>query len=1523
MKFLDRFKRKGPTEPPLPEPKKAPEPKKDANSGYRPEIKGAAKAPQPPPSTVQLTMSGVKKASDNELRLELGDFLHRIPAHLLLTGPHDLKAELRFDIGDLSERIAKGQTTISLAEIYRRAPSIFRGEVLESDNIEVRFPWQKLAKLVNIPKPASPMEATAPSPALADKLRAKKPGRAIKTAEAAVDMNAASSPVLPGRGGASKGATWFTKTDAELPLGLQTPPVTQLGQVSDADMSSVRAPVLRVQPPTPAPQPTIQPPSPAAEESVPQAEEDLSIRDLAPDIQRRVAVLKGEYERQITELTAQRSAISDARDRANDEVAGLRKECDERANQLAQEQSANSMTRDLVLRHQKEREDYQVQIDELTAQLAGSGIPAIAPPDSDEQVAALTQERDALQKQKAYLSAQLAEMTNRRSGPTTPANVNANANANGHRQVEELQRRILMLESAQKEAAQVLQREKESKGKVEKLLANADRLQRDSALHMEEAKGEMRKDIEANFRKQIKELEDKLHAKPQAAPAVAVDEGGAAAWQSEMVAQLEADIENYRDRLKVLIRERDEARRGSVAAGPVALDALQDELGKARAGAEQMASELREVRNENAALLGVHSELENSRHRISQLQNELSDKLGTAREDVEALKTQLEEKNSRLGNLETANSTASDLTAATIAAAHEQVENIKRQLEQQSRDHAVEAHKLNIQIAELKAAFATQQSGVPVEDFANLRADHAQASALLAEVHQQLESARQHVQKQAMEFAALAAEKDARIHELSQSQEGGASANTELLKLRADFENEVSRHKGEHTQWEFDRATLLKDQHNLQESLRNLQTQIDGTVAERDDLAADLRAESQAHEKLLTVIDKDHTSVVQAKEQLVRQLAAAEEARRELEQLRGQSADIGIQAENARLCAELDGVRRVRDAAEQALEARTSALHENERLLSRLTAENQQLTASMQEFEHLRGTRIESLETERTQLATRLAEAEASLLQISGERQSLASSLAAFEQQVSATSSTLMHEQDRLQGQLTQVTTERDMLAADLSASRKQHQQLIASLDTERGELVTTREAAEKRLSVADREKAELAASLRDTAMALTAEQQKVASVEAELHHQFNARAAENELRHSAELAKTQADLDAVRQLLSELRAASAQERDAYLEKQTALEHRLTAEVQERTTLQTSLQEVGDHERTITSLRAECEQAVTALATAERNHANVLIETEQRYRDGLAAPARELEQFRITSDTLRAELVVARKMQAEIVGALERDREQHNTARADWERKLEAIDDARRQMSGRLDEREQTIRLLEEKLTQANAGQERQKDDLAELRNTLDAARRECESTGTRGAANERQLRDEIAALTRKVEELVADKNRLSGHAGEQESINREAQARTEAESHARFEAVCAARDAVSRELEAERARRQDDIAAALKEREEALRNAVGELGRIEQELARTRDQRELFKREKDDLARRIAQITEQQKRMLDDMAAGLGHAPVTPPRVMPMPAPTTVFEVKAEDTNVSLPRIRPVQIRPPQVKVL
>ena len=84
----------------------------------------------------------------HEMDLELSDFLPRIAPQLLHDGPHADATKLTFDIAELAERMARGQTSIRLAEIYRRVPEIFRDEISASDETESRFPWQKVMRML-------------------------------------------------------------------------------------------------------------------------------------------------------------------------------------------------------------------------------------------------------------------------------------------------------------------------------------------------------------------------------------------------------------------------------------------------------------------------------------------------------------------------------------------------------------------------------------------------------------------------------------------------------------------------------------------------------------------------------------------------------------------------------------------------------------------------------------------------------------------------------------------------------------------------------------------------------------------------------------------------------------------------------------------------------------------------------------------------------------------------------------------------------------------------------------------------------------------------------------------------------------------------------------------------------------------------------------------------------------------------------------------------------------------------------
>ena len=126
----------------------------------------------------------------HEILLEVSDFLPRIRKELLHDGPHDPESKLRFDVAELADRIGRGETTIRLTEIHRRAPEIFCQEILASDKTAVRFPWQKVAHLLaaarTMPSQGSRAEGLTHAGAeyLAERLRSYRAALDITPAKA-------------------------------------------------------------------------------------------------------------------------------------------------------------------------------------------------------------------------------------------------------------------------------------------------------------------------------------------------------------------------------------------------------------------------------------------------------------------------------------------------------------------------------------------------------------------------------------------------------------------------------------------------------------------------------------------------------------------------------------------------------------------------------------------------------------------------------------------------------------------------------------------------------------------------------------------------------------------------------------------------------------------------------------------------------------------------------------------------------------------------------------------------------------------------------------------------------------------------------------------------------------------------------------------------------------------------------------------------------------------------------------------
>jgi hypothetical protein len=68
---------------------------------------------------------------------------------LLKPVDHDGTRTLTFEIAEIAKQIADGRPNFDLTEVYRQLPDIFAKELKPSDNLRIRFPWQRLIELLH------------------------------------------------------------------------------------------------------------------------------------------------------------------------------------------------------------------------------------------------------------------------------------------------------------------------------------------------------------------------------------------------------------------------------------------------------------------------------------------------------------------------------------------------------------------------------------------------------------------------------------------------------------------------------------------------------------------------------------------------------------------------------------------------------------------------------------------------------------------------------------------------------------------------------------------------------------------------------------------------------------------------------------------------------------------------------------------------------------------------------------------------------------------------------------------------------------------------------------------------------------------------------------------------------------------------------------------------------------------------------------------------------------------------------
>jgi hypothetical protein len=181
-------------------------------------------------SPVSETPATAKSASDGAvagaapappepvLTLALGDFLPCIPRNLLRGGEQNPETPVTLTVTELARCIVDGRATAGLRELFRDRPEMFVDGTLPPADQEIRYPWRKILALL---QESLATDGIGTQVAIAvQELRAAK-SKERQSASHAADTNMMSKAAAPaagpkarsivkGRGGNGGGASWFT-----------------------------------------------------------------------------------------------------------------------------------------------------------------------------------------------------------------------------------------------------------------------------------------------------------------------------------------------------------------------------------------------------------------------------------------------------------------------------------------------------------------------------------------------------------------------------------------------------------------------------------------------------------------------------------------------------------------------------------------------------------------------------------------------------------------------------------------------------------------------------------------------------------------------------------------------------------------------------------------------------------------------------------------------------------------------------------------------------------------------------------------------------------------------------------------------------------------------------------------------------------------------------------------------------------------------------------------------------------------
>ena len=1236
MSFLDRFKRKTP-EPQAAEARRDSAPPKAERaatrtmSGPAPKSNGGGKKDENKAvSGGSFVASPVRASEVHEMALELGDFLHRIPQNFLQPGPHDVHQVLRFKVDHMADLIGRGQTTIQLAEIYRQLPSIFRAEVRESEDGEIRFPWQKVMMLLNQSRGARKGAAftEAAAIALTEKIKTKRSTRNIV-------------PVKPDL--AAPELKLFTPEPAPPEPTPAPAPVVEPAPAQPAKMKQIVAPAIDVSGSVS---------TTTEDDDRLTREEILRARDQA---NRSLLRVKGEYERALSTARDERKALAEERDRVIGELDRAKKEVQDKLDQVAFEKSVVSKSNDNIQKLVKER-------DALLRQQGQKPADAAAAPTVDQkkidafqqQIAALEEElatakragEAAVQKREAELTASLAQLQSKleaaqqhhtkltaeldsarsaHGGATAQLDASTAAlrsefDAAGQKREAEFAAALAELQSHLKTA-----RDRHSKLSEEldqAYAANGDTI-RSTEERIQNETAALRRDLEAAAQKReeefagsLRQLQDELHA----AREHGAKAGGASTPELEAAAQkLEAELNAARAHHAKLTAEIDEARSGK----ELATAALRSEL---EAAAQKREAEL------TASIQQLQNELHEARTARERASHEIEQATAALRAEFEAAARKREAETepalTELGQEIEQSKAAAAGSRLEIESANAREAEARMALAQlQQQLHAAQEHHTQLS-AELVSAHASKTETVHVlED--RLAQEHAirledSATALRRE----FEAA---AQKRDAEVAQAIEQLNAQLRAAHEARDGVLAELDQVKSATAQLDQDSARKLDETTaalRQEFE-AAAQKREAEIAEALQQHHDTRSGIAADLEKAKSDAAAavsllkmqgarkleESAAAltQEFTAVAQKREAELAQSLQQLTDQLNAAREERARLAE-ESERAKAGAAAAIEQLRGEFDTANQRREAevahALTQLHEQLNAAQGHHKLLAAdldqtraaheaMVADTEASAASRASWESRAVVQLEAdIETYRSRIKEMLldreavknnAEAAVSELRgvsetLSAERDALLKAKAELERRIADSDRSFGEYESRIKDLQNEITSQAAKHEQALDALGKEKDSVIVSVTSERDSSLRAKGQAEKRLAESER-----------------------------VFKETKARAQRLEV-----------DLNTA--------SSKLREKDEHLPT-------LLAQHQEALTAQTT-----KHAQTITEFSAEKEAAITAIA-AERDAAHkAQAEMAKRHADAESAIAEHLAKIRILeADVLDAQTSVHRK----------------------------------------------------------------------------------------------------------------------------------------------------------------------------------------------------------------------------------------------------------------------------------------